>query len=164
MSPRWVRCKALLPMLPIVGVIVVFAVMAWQYRWMSDDGLIHLRVVRQIQAGHGPVFNPGARVEVTTSIAWVAALVVLDLLIPAPREWIAVITGIETSTYWWMDDAHDAAIVTLFVMMGIKFFMILLWFMHLKFDSKLFSLLFYLGLFLAVGVYMVTLFTFQFFA
>ncbi len=94
MSPRWVRRKALLPMLPIVGVIVVFAVMAWQYRWMSDDGLIHLRVVRQIQAGHGPVFNPGARVEVTTSIAWVAALVVLDLLIPAPLEWIAVITGI----------------------------------------------------------------------
>ena len=77
---------------------------------------------------------------------------------------LAVITGIETSTYWWMDDAHDAAMVTLFVMMGIKFFMILLWFMHLKFDSKLFSLLFYLGLFLAVGVYMVTLFTFQFFA
>ena len=94
MSRRWVRRKALLPMLPIVGVIVVFAVMAWQYRWMSDDGLIHLRVVRQIQAGHGPVFNPGARVEVTTSIAWVAALVVLDLLIPAPLEWIAVITGI----------------------------------------------------------------------
>ncbi len=77
---------------------------------------------------------------------------------------LAVITGIEPSTYWWMDDAHDAAMVTLFVMMGIKFFMILLWFMHLKFDSKLFSLLFYLGLFLAVGVYMVTLFTFQFFA
>ncbi len=77
---------------------------------------------------------------------------------------LAVITGIETSTYWWMDDAHDAAMVTLFVMMGIKFFMILLWFMHLKFDSKLFSLLFYLGLFLAVGVYVVTLFTFQFFA
>lgn len=77
---------------------------------------------------------------------------------------LAVITGIETSTYWWMDDAHDAAMITLFVMMGIKFFMILLWFMHLKFDSKLFSLLFYLGLFLAVGVYTVTLFTFQFFA
>ena len=55
---------------------------------------------------------------------------------------LAVITGIETSTYWWMDDAHDAAMVTLFVMMGIKFFMILLWFMHLKFDSKLFRVLF----------------------
>lgn len=83
-----------MPVLPIVGVIVVFAVMAWQYRWMSDDGLIHLRVVRQIQAGNGPVFNPGARVEVTTSIAWVALLVVLDLIVPAPLEWIAVITGI----------------------------------------------------------------------
>lgn len=81
-------------MAPVVGAIAVFAVMAWQYRWMSDDGLIHLRVVRQIEAGNGPVYNPGSRVEVTTSIAWVALLVVLDVLLPAPLEWIAVITGI----------------------------------------------------------------------
>jgi cytochrome c oxidase subunit IV len=36
-------------------------------------------------------------------------------------------------------------------------------FMHLKFDSKIFSMMFYAGLVLAVGVYMVFLFTFQFF-
>ena len=49
-------------------------------------------------------------------------------------------------------------------MMTIKFFMILLVFMHLKFDNKLFSLMFYIGLVLAIGVYTVALLTFQFFA
>jgi cytochrome c oxidase subunit 4 len=47
--------------------------------------------------------------------------------------------------------------------MTIKFFMILLIFMHLKWDSKLFSAMFYIGLGLAVSVYIVALLTFQFF-
>lgn len=76
---------------------------------------------------------------------------------------LAVITAVETSTYWWMDKAHGLAMATLFIMMTIKFFMILLWFMHLKWDSKLFSLMFYIGLGLALAVYLVALFTFQFF-
>ncbi|MEY4606749.1 MAG: hypothetical protein RLY45_1509, partial [Actinomycetota bacterium] len=51
----------------------------------------------------------------------------------------------------------------LILLMLVKFFMILLWFMHLKFDSKIFSLMFYIGLVLAVGCYMVALLTFRFF-
>jgi hypothetical protein len=47
--------------------------------------------------------------------------------------------------------------------MTIKFFMIVMIFMHLKFDSKLFGFMFYTGLGLAVFVYLVFLFTFQFF-
>jgi hypothetical protein len=35
--------------------------------------------------------------------------------------------------------------------------------MHLKYDSKIFGLMFYIGLGLAVAVYCVFLFTFQFF-
>ena len=35
--------------------------------------------------------------------------------------------------------------------------------MHLKFDNRLFSFLFYMGLVLAVGVYAVALATFHFF-
>jgi cytochrome c oxidase subunit 4 len=42
--------------------------------------------------------------------------------------------------------------------------MIILIFMHLKFDNKLFSILFYIGLGLALFVYGVALSTFQFFA
>ena len=55
---------------------------------------------------------------------------------------LAVITALETSTYWWVEDAHTVAMITLFVCMAIKFVMILLWFMHLKWDSALFSLMF----------------------
>jgi arabinofuranosyltransferase len=74
--------------------LVVLAIGAWRYRWMSDDGFINLRVVRQIQAGHGPVFNAGERVEASTSPLWVAVLTALDFLLPLRLEWIAVLTGI----------------------------------------------------------------------
>jgi cytochrome c oxidase subunit 4 len=41
--------------------------------------------------------------------------------------------------------------------------MVVSYFMHLKFDNKVFSFLFYAGLFLAVGVYIAFLATFKFF-
>jgi cytochrome c oxidase subunit 4 len=76
---------------------------------------------------------------------------------------LAFVTALETSTYWWPDGMKSFATPALLIMMTIKFFMIILIFMHLKFDNKLFSLMFYIGLGLAVFVYMVALFTFQFF-
>jgi hypothetical protein len=39
-----------------------------------DDAFISLRVARNWAAGWGPVFNPGERVEVSTSPAWTALL------------------------------------------------------------------------------------------
>jgi arabinofuranosyltransferase len=74
--------------------LVVLLVGAWRYRWMSDDGFINLRVVRQIEAGHGPVFNRGERVEASTSPLWVAVLTLADVLLPLRLEWIAVVGGI----------------------------------------------------------------------
>lgn len=76
---------------------------------------------------------------------------------------LAVVTALETSTYWWPESMETVGTVALLIMMTIKFFMIVSVFMHLKFDSKIFSLMFYTGLVLAVGVYLVFLFTFQFF-
>ena len=76
---------------------------------------------------------------------------------------LAIVTGLETSTYWWPHSMHAVATPALLIMMTIKFFMIVLIFMHLKFDSKLFGFMFYTGLALAIFVYMVFLFTFQFF-
>ena len=74
--------------------VVLLAVGAWHSRWMSDDGFINLRVVSQIQAGHGPVFNAGERVEATTSPLWVLLLTVGDVVTPLRLEWIAVLAGI----------------------------------------------------------------------
>lgn len=42
----------------------------WARRWMSDDGLIVLRTVRNLLAGNGPVFNAGERIEANTSTLW----------------------------------------------------------------------------------------------
>ena len=56
------------------GAAVLVAVLAfiggWRRRWMSDDGLIVLRTVRNLLAGNGPVFNAGERVEANTSTLW----------------------------------------------------------------------------------------------
>jgi arabinofuranosyltransferase len=61
---------------------------------MSDDGYIHLRVVKQLLAGHGPVFNVGERVEASTSPLWVFILAVADVVTPVRLEWIAVLLGL----------------------------------------------------------------------
>ncbi len=74
---------------------------------------------------------------------------------------LAILTALETSTYW-VDLGHFHTPVLL-ILMTIKFFMIVMIFMHLKFDSKIFSMMFYTGLGLALFVYMVFLFTFKFF-
>ena len=49
-------------------------------------------------------------------------------------------------------------------MMSFKFFIIDSYFMHLKFDNKILTRVFYAGLFLAVGVYFIALMTFQLFS
>lgn len=75
---------------------------------------------------------------------------------------LAAFTALETSTYWL--NLGSFATPLLLILMTIKFFMIILIFMHLKFDNKLFSVMFYIGLGLALFVYTVALATFQFFA
>ncbi len=54
-------------------------------------------------------------------------------------------------------------IPALLIMMALKFFIVVSYFMHLKFDNKLFSFMFYLGLFGAVVLYTAVLATFHFF-
>lgn len=79
----------------VIGVTVLgFVVLAWQRRWMSDDGLIVLRTVRQILAGNGPVFNVGERVEANTSALWTAVLGLVGWIPSVSLEWIAVIVGL----------------------------------------------------------------------
>ena len=76
---------------------------------------------------------------------------------------LAVITAIEVALSYMVDDLGPVFLPALIILMLIKFFAVVMYFMHLKFDSRLFSLMFYLGLGLAVVVYTVMLFTFKFF-
>lgn len=54
----------------VICAVLAYAWNTWQRRWMTDDGYINIRVVQQLLAGNGPVFNAGERVEVTTSTLW----------------------------------------------------------------------------------------------
>jgi cytochrome c oxidase subunit IV len=75
---------------------------------------------------------------------------------------LSVITGLEVSLTYL--DIGWAFLPLLIILMIIKFFTVVLFFMHLRFDNKLFSALFYMGLSLAVGVYLVAMFTFHVFS
>lgn len=62
---------------------------------MSDDGYIYIRVVNQLLAGHGPVFNQGERVETTASPLWLGILSAAKLVLqPVSAPWIAVVLGL----------------------------------------------------------------------
>lgn len=74
---------------------------------------------------------------------------------------LAVITALEVSTYYV--DFGPLFMPALLTMMVVKFFMVVSYFMHLKFDSKIFGFLFYTGLGLALFVYIAALATFKFF-
>jgi len=75
---------------------------------------------------------------------------------------LAVITAAEvTLSYMHIGVLY---LPVLFILMTIKFVMVVLFFMHLKFDSKWFNMAFWSGLGLALGVYLAALCTFQFFA
>jgi cytochrome c oxidase subunit 4 len=76
---------------------------------------------------------------------------------------LAVVTALEVAMSYTIDFWGPLFIPVLLLLMVVKFMAVVLFFMHLKFDNRLFSLLFYMGLVLAIGVYVVALLTFRFF-
>jgi len=76
---------------------------------------------------------------------------------------LAVLTAMEVAVTEIAGMPEALLIPSLLIMMAIKFFVVVSYFMHLKFDSRLFSVMFYLGLIGAVVLYSVMLTTFHFF-
>ena len=68
------------------------------------------------------------------------------------------------ASFYLEDELGRVLIPALLVMMVVKFAIVAGYFMHLKFDSSLFTRLFVSGLLLAIGVYTAALATFHFFA
>jgi len=94
-SLPWARIGVALLFAAPIG---AFAFAAWGQRWMSDDGFIYLRVVDQLFAGNGPVFNPGERIEAATSPLWVGLLALASLVFPTvSTAWLAVTLGLGLS-------------------------------------------------------------------
>jgi arabinofuranosyltransferase len=115
--PRDVRGWALL-LVPVVVILVL----GWAQRWVEEDAFLNFRIVDQIRAGHGPVFNVGERVEVATSPLWLWMLVaarsvasfvsiehsslVLGLALTAAGVWWAQ----RAATTWWRRGATEVMV------------------------------------------------------
>jgi len=78
---------------------------------------------------------------------------------------LAFITGAEVLTYYvdFFKDHFPILLLTLIPMMVIKFAIVAAFFMHLRFDNKLFRRVFITGIVLATVVYMIVLNTFHVF-
>jgi cytochrome c oxidase subunit 4 len=89
---------------------------------------------------------------------------------PGPREYVkvavvlAVATALEVGLYYLQQEVPDfpqALMVALLLSFAvIKFALVVLWFMHLRFDSRIFGRLFVTGLVLALAVYGIVLLSF----
>ena len=77
---------------------LALAIFGWQRRWVADDAFINFRIVDNLIAGHGPVFNEGERVEAYTSTLWLVMVAIADALNPfAQIEWTSVLLGLGLS-------------------------------------------------------------------
>jgi len=71
---------------------------------------------------------------------------------------LAIVTSLEVAVYYI--DALEGVLVELFLALSsIKFMLVVLWYMHLRFDSPVFSFLFAFGLAVAIGVFVAALAT-----
>ena len=64
---------------------------------------------------------------------------------------LTAITGIEVAIYY-IPSLHGVIVPLLLVLSALKFFIVVLFYMHLKFDSKIFGRVFFAPLFLAMLV------------
>lgn len=83
---------------------------------------------------------------------------------PSPSQYIAiglilgVVTAAEVAVYY-VDALEGALLGILMVLSAMKLILVALWFMHLRFDNRLFSILFSSGVVLAVLLFIVVLST-----
>ncbi|HEV3402502.1 MAG TPA: cytochrome C oxidase subunit IV family protein [Acidimicrobiales bacterium] len=73
---------------------------------------------------------------------------------------LAVVTAAEVGVYY-VEQLEDFLVPILLGFAVIKFAMVVLWFMHLRFDSRIFRRLFTIGILLALFCYLIVLTTFH---
>jgi arabinofuranosyltransferase len=75
--------------------VVIVLVGAWLYRWVDEDAFIDFRIIDNLVAGHGLVFNLGERVEVDSDPLWLFSLTALHEALPfVALEWLSVVLGL----------------------------------------------------------------------
>ncbi len=69
---------------------------------------------------------------------------------------LAIITAAQVALYY-VNLGQNALVGLLLALSALKFVLVVLWFMHLKFDNRLFSTLFVAGIVLAITIFSVAL-------
>ena len=87
---------------------------------------------------------------------------------PSAKEYVRIglILGVLTAlevTASYLDVSGAILIPTLYVLSVIKFLLVVLWFMHLKFDDRRYARFFVMGLAGAATLYLIVLITFRVF-
>ena len=123
------RTRRLLQLALLLAPVVFLVAVGFARRWVEEDAFLNFRVVDQIRAGHGPVFNVGERVEVYTSTLWLAMLVVARTVLPFVKlEYLSIAGGLLFTGLglWWAQRGsivlwqreHDRRSTPLFVPLG----------------------------------------------
>ncbi len=88
---------------------------------------------------------------------------------PSAKEYIrigvilAVLTALEVATYY-VDVGSSLLVPTLLALAVVKFALVVMWFMHLRFDSPTYARFFVMGLAGAATLYLIVLISFGVFA
>jgi heme/copper-type cytochrome/quinol oxidase subunit 4 len=86
---------------------------------------------------------------------------------PGPREYVviaavlAVVTAMEVALFYMNFLPSSVVVASLLVLMTIKFSLVVLWFMHLRFESPIFKRLFVTGIILALSIFLAVLLMFR---
>ena len=84
---------------------------------------------------------------------------------PQPRQYVkiaiflAIVTALEVAIYY-VDCVGGCLVPLLLAFAGVKFMLVALWFMHLRFDSRIFRRFFVTGIILALTVFAIVLWIF----
>lgn len=89
-SARTRLCEALV----VAGPGLAVGALGWRQRWVGDDGMVYARTVRQLLAGHGPVFNVGERAEASGSVLWEWLVAAGAYASGADPSLVAVVLGV----------------------------------------------------------------------
>lgn len=89
-----------------------------------------------------------------------------DVHHPGPKQYVvvalvlAILTGLEVGLFYMTFIPQPVVVGALMILMTLKFAIVALWFMHLRFDSRIFRRLFITGIILAISVFLIVLLTF----
>ena len=119
---------------------------------MSDPSETIVRGSSEMEAGTTPAVGHGGHVARH----------------PSPKEYIRIalilgaVTAFEVAVYY-VDLSHATLVGVLFACAVVKFSLVVLWFMHLKFDSRTYSRFFLMGLAGAITLFLIVMMIYRVF-